>query len=299
MELIKQYIIQSISTASNNLRLSTQKIEVVALLREAIVKSENLEADIRSMKKITELSTLAIRLNEIHTYLTQNQIDLIKLSDKFKEHSQYLIKDLSHMLDMVNPTTFRNALEKLKENAIVAVIPEPVEPIPDKNENGLNIDLSKRKPDSKLFDETERNKLKEKIIFEEEKEDEDLFFQNYENEILKTIKPIDGMLKQLSKNEVSSEELQIFAKKMKINGDISAKIGFDIIANMHWIIAKALLLIRTRELMPGKDVIESVRACLIVIVALVRGKEVDINNYLNRAEEFGKEIQTLKLKGSI
>ncbi len=299
MELIKQYIIQSISTASNNLRLSTQKIEVVALLREAIVKSENLEADIRSMKKITELSTLAIRLNEIHTYLTQNQIDLIKLSDKFKEHSQYLIKDLSHMLDMVNPTTFRNALEKLKENAIVAVIPEPVEPIPDKNENSLNIDLSKRKPDSKLFDETERNKLKEKIIFEEEKEDEDLFFQNYENEILKTIKPIDGMLKQLSKNEVSSEELQIFAKKMKINGDISAKIGFDIIANMHWIIAKALLLIRTRELMPGKDVIESVRACLIVIVALVRGKEVDINNYLNRAEEFGKEIQTLKLKGSI
>ena len=203
------------------------------------------------------------------------------------------------MLDMVNPTTFRNALEKLKENAIVAVIPEPVEPIPDKNENSLNIDLSKRKPDSKLFDETERNKLKEKIIFEEEKEDEDLFFQNYENEILKTIKPIDGMLKQLSKNEVSSEELQIFAKKMKINGDISAKIGFDIIANMHWIIAKALLLIRTRELMPGKDVIESVRACLIVIVALVRGKEVDINNYLNRAEEFGKEIQTLKLKGSI
>ncbi len=299
MELIKQYIIQSISTASNNLRLSTQKIEVVALLREAIVKSENLEADIRSMKKITELSTLAIRLNEIHTYLTQNQIDLIKLSDKFKEHSQYLIKDLSHMLDMVNPTTFRNALEKLKENAVVAVIPEPVEPIPNKNENNINIDLSKRKPDSKLFDETESNKLKEKIIFEEEKEDEDLFFQNYENEILKTIKPIDGMLKQLSKNEVSSEELQIFAKKMKINGDISAKIGFDIIANMHWIIAKALLLIRTRELMPGKDVIESVRACLIVIVALVRGKEVDINNYLNRAEVFGKEIQTLNIKGSI
>ena len=34
MDLIKQYINQSISTASNNLRLSTEKIEVVALLRE-------------------------------------------------------------------------------------------------------------------------------------------------------------------------------------------------------------------------------------------------------------------------
>ncbi len=299
MELIKQYIIQSISAASNNLRLSTQKIEVVALLRETIVKSENLEVDIKSMKKITELSTLAIRLNEIYSYLTQNQIDLFKLSDKFKEHSQFLIKDLSHMLDMVNPATFKSALEKLKENSVDGTNSEILQSIPASNENGINVDLSKRKPDSSLFAESESNKLKEKIIFEEDKEDEDLFFQNYENEILKTIKPIDGMLKQLSKNEVSSEELSSFAKVMKTNGDISAKIGFDIIANMHWIISKALQLIKTRELMPGKEVIESVRACLIVIVALVRGKEVDINNYLNRAEEFGKEIQTLNSKENI
>ncbi len=299
MELIKQYIIQSISAASNNLRLSTQKIEVVALLRETIVKSENLEVDIKGMKKITELSTLAIRLNEIYSYLTQNQIDLFKLSDKFKEHSQFLIKDLSHMLDMVNPATFKSALEKLKENSVEGTNSEIPQSIPASNENGINVDLSKRKPDSSLFAESESNKLKEKIIFEEDKEDEDLFFQNYENEILETIKPIDGMLKQLSKNEVSSEELSSFAKVMKTNGDISAKIGFDIIANMHWIISKALQLIKTRELMPGKEVIESVRACLIVIVALVRGKEVDINNYLNRAEEFGKEIQTLNSKENI
>ena len=66
MDLIKQYIVQSIAAASNNLRLSTEKIEVVALLREAIVKSDNLEEDIKNMKKITELSTLAIRLNDIY-----------------------------------------------------------------------------------------------------------------------------------------------------------------------------------------------------------------------------------------
>jgi len=30
---------------------------------------------------------------------------------------------------------------------------------------------------------------------------------------------------------------------------------------------------------PVKEVIESLRACLIVIVAVVRGKEVDITNY--------------------
>jgi hypothetical protein len=39
------------------------------------------------------------------------------------------------------------------------------------------------------------------------------------------------------------------------------------------------------------------RACLIVIVAVVRGKEVDITNYLNKAEDFEREIETTNSKG--
>ena len=47
--------------------------------------------------------------------------------------------------------------------------------------------------------------------------------------------------------------------------------------------------------MPGKSVVDSIRACLIVIVAVVRGKDVDITRYLNRAEDFGKEIDVLNI----
>jgi hypothetical protein len=42
MDLIKQYINQSVNIAANNLRLNNQQIEVVALLKEVINKSENL-----------------------------------------------------------------------------------------------------------------------------------------------------------------------------------------------------------------------------------------------------------------
>ncbi len=298
MDLIKQYIVQSISAASNNLRLSTEKIEVVALLRESIIRSENLSDDLKGMKKITELSTFAIRVNEIYNFLTQGQVDLFKLSEKFKEHSQYLIKDLSHMLDMVNPATLKKALDKLNEK------PEHQSEIisgenadQNKFDTGINVDLSKRKPDENTFVKSETEIIKEKLILDEEKDEEGLFFQNYEQEILKPIKSIDALLKQLSKNEFNPEELLTLAKVMKVNGDLSVKAGFEIISNMHSIIAKSLLLIRTRELMPGRDVIEAIRACLIVIVAVIKNKEVDITNYLNKAEEFGKKIQTIKIKG--
>lgn len=286
MDFVKQYIVQSISAASNNLRLNNQKIEVVALLREFIVKSENIEEDIKQMKKITELSTLAIRLNDIYKYLKGSQIDLLKMSEKFKEHSQYLIKDLNAMLETVTPPIFKMALDKMKGYKVQ-----------EKAGDNISVDLSKRNGGTPAFEKSETDILKEKYIMEEDREEEDVFFQNYENEILKPIKPIDAMLKKLAENESSAEQLNSFAKIMRNNGELSEKIGFDIIANMHKIIAQALMLIKTRDLMPGVDVIESMRACLIVIVAVVRGKEVDITNYLNRAEEFGQEIQTIKIKG--
>ena len=111
MDLIKHYINQSITIAANNLRLNNQQIEVVALLKQTISKSENLSDDLINMKKITELSLLAIRLNEIYNSLTQNPIDLLKISDQFKEHSRYLIKDLGHMLDITTPAVFKTAIE--------------------------------------------------------------------------------------------------------------------------------------------------------------------------------------------
>jgi hypothetical protein len=296
MDLIKQYIIQSLSAASNNLRLSTEKIEVVALLREVIVRSDDLPNDIKLMKKITELSTLAIRLNEIYNFLTQGQIDLFKLSDKFKEHSQFLIKDLSRMLDTVNSNNFKKALEKLNETRTAEF---SVKEANEQKKESLSIDLSKRQPDENVFVKSETEIIKEKIILEEDKDEESLFIQNYESEILKPIKPIDTLLKDLLKNEYNPEDLLNYANLMKTNGELSAKIGFEIISNMHRILSKSLLLIRTRELMPGREVVEALRACLIVIVAVVKGKEVDITNYLNRAEEFGKKIQSIKIKDTI
>jgi hypothetical protein len=292
MDIVKQYLVQCISAAANNLRLNSQKIEIVSMLRDIIVKSNDLDNDIRIMKKITELSTLAIRFNEIYSYLSQPQIDLFKFSEKIKEHSSILIKDMSHMLDIVSPDSFKNSIEKLKplfqeREKNIAV------PFLESANNSIKVDLSKRKIDPNVFEKSENEIIKEKIIMDEENDNEDIFFQNYESEILKPIKSIDSLLKQISSYDVAEDEIIRWANLMKTNGDLSAKIGFEIIANMHRILSRAFTLISTKELVPKPDVIESMRASLIVIVAVIKGKEVDITNYLNRAEEFGRKIQIL------
>lgn len=284
MDLVKHYINQSITIASNNLRLNNQQIEVVALLKEAITKSDNLSDDLINMKKITELSLLAIRLNEIYNAITQNTIDFLKISDQFKEHSRYLIKDLGHMLDICTPNSFSAAIEKLKGDSLI-------------KKEEIKVDLSKRIPDEEAFVKPENEKIKEKIILDDISSDaEDELIQNFEPTILRAIKPIDDLLKKISNNEIEHEELLSFAKLMDENGRLSRKIGFEILSSMHEIVSRALMLIRSRELMPGKEVIDSLRACLIVIVAVVRGKDVDINNYLNKAESFGSKLKIIKTR---
>ena len=196
MDLIKQYIAQSISAASNNLRLTNHQLEALGLLREVLLKSDDLAADIYKMKKITELSTLAIRLNEIHDYLTHHKIDFFKFSDQFKEHSRYLINDLTNLLAIDNPALIKAAINKLNG-------------VQDKKDSeNIEVVLSKDKTDSTPF--TGNDKDLQEDINEEDADSKEDFFKSYEKLILKPIKQIDNMLKHFAKNE---NEWRSFRKK--------------------------------------------------------------------------------------
>jgi hypothetical protein len=185
-------------------------------------------------------------------------------------------------LEIDNPALIKGAINKLNG-------------VDDKKESAqIEVIIPEDKTDSNPV--TENNNNSWVAINEDDAESKEDFFKSYEKLILKPIKHIDRMLKQFANNEINYEDLSRYTEIMKLNGEISEKNGFEIISSMHKIMYKALLLIKSRELIPDKDVTEAMRACLIVIVAVVRGKEVDITNYLNKAENFEREIQTTNSK---
>ncbi|MGE5796112.1 MAG: hypothetical protein ACM34O_16370 [Ignavibacteria bacterium] len=281
MDLLKQYITQTISSASNNLRLSTEKIEVVALLRQAINQSGNLSEDLKKMKTITELSKLAIKLNEIYNFLSKDQVDFQKLSDKFREHSQYLIKDISQMLDSVSPASFKILLDKIRSNY-------EQDSSEKKEEAAFTIpskDIHEEFPEEFPVKEEENQEGKNGITESEKK---------FKEKILQPIRHIDDLLKKMASGSWDEASVDDYLSIVKENGTISSHEGYRTVADMHDKIYKAFRLFKSGRLKPTRDVTESLRACLIVIATLIRNKEVDIKNYLNLAEEFGKKIETLK-----
>jgi len=289
MELKKQYIIQTISVAANNLRLSSEKIEVLGLLKETILNTGDLETLIASMKKITQFAKLAIKLQEIYNFLKMNKIDFLKLSEKFKDHTQLIIKELNLVLDALNPGSYKEIEKKMGEFSQNSVVEE-------RKDDTLTIDMTERK--STLSEKMRNDKIKENYIFEEEANDDHLFFQNFEATILKPVKEIETVLKNLGNGEVRAIELGQYESVMKVNAALSEKFGTEITTEMHKILAKAFRMLQLKELKPEKEMIEAMRACLIVIVALVRNKDIDITYYLNKAEDFGKKLQTLKMRNS-
>ena len=198
------------------------------------------------VKKITELSTLAIRLNEIHDYLTNRKIDFFKFSDQFKEHSRYLINDLTNLLEIDNPVLINSAINKLKG-------------VQDKSEPPqIEVIITEDKSDSNLAaenaDDSSENIKEDDVVNKEE------YIRTFEKLILKPIKQIDNLLKQFANNEINYEDISRFTEIIKANAEASVNNGSDIISNMHRIMYEALMLIKTGELIPDKNVIEAMRS---------------------------------------
>ena len=145
-------------------------------------------------------------------------------------------------------------------------------------------------PEIELPRRSRADELREAIIFEELNQDNDFNFENFEEKVLRPVKELDPFLNRVLKYEYTENQINTYIKIMFDNAELSKKVGFEILSNMHGIFARGLELINQKKIAPSSNVIESLRACLIVIVAVVRGKEVDITNYLTRAENFGKTI---------
>lgn len=299
MKIEKQYIIQAVTIAANNLRLSSEKIEVVSLFKKHLTSCEDIGAEIHQMKKITELSKLAVKIGKLYEFITSDYIDFLRLTDTFKEQSHTLTIELSNMLDFVTPQKFKEITNKLSEKEISVQLKQNIQreealnKIQEKvegEESASRTNETKKK--SKVTKEQleQIEKKKQEFLFEDLDQEDEFDFDNYEKSILAPVKKLEDLLKRFPKKDYSTDELKEFMEKIIFNSKFSYKVGFDIVGRMHKIIASALLEVVNNEIESSEETAEGIRACLIVIVAVVRGKEVDISNYLKRAEKFSKIV---------
>ncbi len=54
-------------------------------------------------------------------FLTQGKVDFVKISEQFREHSRYLIRDLNQFLENVSPKVYKDAFNKVNNGHSTAI----------------------------------------------------------------------------------------------------------------------------------------------------------------------------------
>ncbi len=279
MEFSKLYIKKCISYSSSLLKLTSDKIACVQVLKDSILSSEDCGNVIGEMKKITEISKMAIHLSEIYNFCNNNEIDFLFLSTKFKEHSQLLAKDLEVFLESVSLPKLKGIIDNIETSVKKNEIIKSTRQEENLSNKAINIE--------------QNNKLKEDFILSDDDEEENSY-EFYLRTVLAPIKELDSFLQRLEFYETPYDEMDKYQTIIEKNAFLSQKYSFELIANMHFYFSGALKHVMEHRLIVDKELIEKMRACLIVIAALVRQKDVDITNYLNKADKLGKLIQNIK-----
>lgn len=277
-EFNKEYLIQVITVSSNNLRLNSDKMESVALLKEFLRNSNDIENSICDLKKITEVSKLGIKLYEIMTFLKNNKVDLLTISETFKSHCHIILPLLSNSLDNISSQNFRDTLKKYSEQET-------------KNDDSITIGLINEEHNEIVKQETDL--IKEEIIFEDLAKDSEIDFDEYQRRVLKPIQSFDNLLQRMMKNNYTDDELLSYSEIMEEHKKLSEIMSLSLLSEMHATLSVTLKMLANGSLKPNEYLVENMRACLIVIVATLKNKNVDITNYLNIAEKFSEKIKNI------
>jgi len=199
------------------------------------------------MKKITVLSKFAVRIGLINKY-TKEKPDFFNVSSKFNSDYINLIPVVNELLDSLN------------SNFLVKKF----------NEISNNINMR----DNMIINED--TSYKEGYNFED---------GDFNEKLVNHIKWVDSFLNRFEENDASfMEKVDIRAELLLLNHFAKDNIEENLV-EMFEIFRDLLLILVDRDIQ-NEELVESLRASMIVLVATIKHKEIDFEPYVKRARAY-------------
>lgn len=292
-------MISAINEAAKQLRLNPEKVEVLHLVEDWLTKRQNLQEDILYLKRITETSKLAIRLQEISDFLSTEQINYKKFSENFIKHCNFLVMDLDFLLLNVNQYSMKRIFERIQSMKDNKKGPQAIQ-------LSLDIEEGSEKEETQEFRsgkiQSQKRSLKIKApeqpelpFSESDKRDEQRGVVNREREFLYgPIRDLEELITRMKKEDFRSSEIFKFSDICDERVKFCRKNQLEVLANSFANISKALRLIYDKELSISAELIQYFRASMIVIVTEIRGLDHDISEYQLRDKIFTETLKVYK-----
>ncbi len=240
----RAYIVQTYENAANNLRMNSRRLVNYTLIREFLTECDKMEAAIDEMKKITEFAKFAVKFDKVIEF-ARSVPDFVNLGTEMNKQINDLISVVREMLDEMEPEELAEKIETVKRNLSLPV---------SENDNVYS-----------PREETEKEFRTDKIL-----------------EVVNLIRNIDEYLNLCVSGSISGDDKEKFMEIVNRMNALLSDFSDSLIVEMKNIFNALFGEIISRGVSRSEE-IEAMRACLIVIVAKLKNKDVDISQFIELA----------------
>jgi len=266
VSLTNKFAASVIELAAENIRQRPNKSAITKMFVDFFYSSNDLTRDLQKLKSNTEFARFAIRISEIVSYLNSSEISFLAINSYFRDSALKLAPVLSEIIDRIEAERLRTILNAIKDKVETREY-KPTEqeddyPVNDSQSLSKIAFLNKFPAILSEPNEEETNIIREIAII-----------VKATNEFLDTLRPGD------------SADYKKYSELMRRCSFLTTIIGFDISSRKAILLRKGLEKCSSGEIKITDEIIRQMKSCLIIIIALSRGKKIDLDQYFNRAKE--------------
>ena len=208
-----------------------------------------------------------IQKEEIEEFLTQT-------SSEQEIESPDLNEGISNLSEAVQETADQHIEEKLDEEI-------SVEKFEEKEEEFTEESLEKVENISNAF-QTNQNELSGTL------------FLDFEKLILDNILRVDEFLGKALKNESTEEEILKLIDEAQRCLQLAKELHHDVISELIKVYLLSLVAIKDHKIFVDKNNSDLIRSTMIVLVSLIKGREIDLEPFMKKHNSLKAKLQQLQ-----
>ncbi len=138
----------------------------------------------------------------------------------------------------------------------------------------------------------EESQLSEQII-KSMNESNDNLYLDFERLVLDNILEVDEFLSKILTEQVDSEQSLKLIQKAYKSYQLAQELNFDLISELIKVYWLSLVAIRDNKLKPNKEISELIRSTLIILVSLLKQRDVDLEPFIQKHNQLKEKLKFL------
>lgn len=145
---------------------------------------------------------------------------------------------------------------------------------------------------SQDFESPDETRIKDQLMKKLNEENDDLYL-DFEKMLLDNILEVDEFLNKVINQKIDDEQFLKLIQKAYRSFQLAEELNFTLISELIKVYWLSLVAIRDNNLKPSKSIADLIRSTLIILVTLIKQREVDLEPFMQKHNQLKEKLKSL------